>query len=160
MNKTTDWNPRRKGKIYCSPSCGGGCTHAAYLLACSEANACAKLLGPSWTARVYENLGWWWSVSSACKRVTVSRREDGQYDANLSEEGPGGRWTSDSGTAQGAVRNVVEEMRRELAPFADLLKNGVAPLKLIKEKQPRRRHSRDGSIRCDLCSPLRCSHAK
>lgn len=159
MNKTIDWNPRRKGEIYCSPSCGHGCTHVEYERACQEANACAKLLGPSWTARVYENLGWHWSVSSACKRVTVTRRADGQYHAYLSEEGPGGRWTSDSGTAQGAVHNVVGEMRRDLSPFADLLKNGVAPLKLAKVKSPRRRHSRDGSLRCDLCSPFRCRYA-
>jgi len=31
--------------------------------------------------------------------------------------------------------------------------------KLPRVSQPRRKHSRDGSVRCDLCSPLRCSKA-
>lgn len=53
-----DWRARRKGPVYCSPACGGGCTHSAYLLALKHGKALAKKAGKGWTYRVWENLGW------------------------------------------------------------------------------------------------------
>lgn len=56
-NKSTKWNPVRKGVIYCSPNCGGGCTHNSYKRACRESEALAESLGKGWTPEVWENLG-------------------------------------------------------------------------------------------------------
>ncbi len=61
-----EWTPVRRGKTYCSPRCGAGCTHKAYLKAVKDAKAlakrCAKEIGGTWNIRVHENLGWHWSV--------------------------------------------------------------------------------------------------
>lgn len=59
-----DWVPKRNGKYYCSPACGGGhfCLHADFLLATRRANALVKLLGKTWKPRVWENLGWHYEV--------------------------------------------------------------------------------------------------
>jgi len=35
-----------------------------------------------------------------------------------------------------------------------------APRPTTKLSKPRRKHSREGRVRCDICSPLRCSKAK
>ena len=52
------WVPVRRGKIYCSPACGGNCTHKEFLSATRKANALAKELGVGWKPVVRENLGW------------------------------------------------------------------------------------------------------
>lgn len=62
------WTPIRRGHIYCSPRCGGGCTHKAYHMAHRKAQALAKRLGKPWAARVWENLGWHWEVAAKCGR--------------------------------------------------------------------------------------------
>lgn len=56
------WTPVRKGKIYCSPACGAGCTHAQFMDATRNAKAMAKLL-PGWEATVHENMGWFYSLT-------------------------------------------------------------------------------------------------
>lgn len=53
-----DWTPKRRGKIYCSPACGLGCTHAEFMTATRKAKALVKRLGAGWKPRVWENLGW------------------------------------------------------------------------------------------------------
>lgn len=52
------WRAVRRGRVYCSPACGAGCTHAAYLKATRKALALAKRMGPGWAPRVSENMGW------------------------------------------------------------------------------------------------------
>ena len=56
------WKPVHRGKIYCSPRCGGKCTHAAFLKATRDAEALAKRVGDGWKPRVWENLGWHYSI--------------------------------------------------------------------------------------------------
>jgi hypothetical protein len=56
------WTPVRRGAIYCSPRCGGGCTHKAFLAATAKAEKTAKRLGAGWTPVVWDNLGWHWRV--------------------------------------------------------------------------------------------------
>lgn len=56
------WAPARRGKTYCSPACGHGCTWAKYQQAVQKAERLAKALGPFWKPRVWENLGWHWSA--------------------------------------------------------------------------------------------------
>jgi hypothetical protein len=50
--------PERKGKLYCSPWCGMGCTFAAFEKATDAADALAKQLGEGWEPHVWENMGW------------------------------------------------------------------------------------------------------
>lgn len=40
------WTPVRSGPHYCSPACGGNCTHMAYLEAQAEAQQLLDDLGP------------------------------------------------------------------------------------------------------------------
>lgn len=63
MKMTKGWTPIRKGRYYCSPACGGKCTHKDYRIAKEEAASAVKLLGPKWKSRVWENLGWHWEVT-------------------------------------------------------------------------------------------------
>ena len=58
-----DWTPRNKGSLYCSPACGMGCTRADYEAALHDGAALAKQMGPGWIPDVWENLGWYYSVT-------------------------------------------------------------------------------------------------
>lgn len=76
--------PVRKGKIYCSPRCGAGCTHADYIAAKDAAARLIIRLGKGWKARVWENLGWHWMVSNGAVEVvphTGYRRRVEEYAA-------------------------------------------------------------------------------
>lgn len=71
-----DTCPKRK-KIYCSPACGGGCTHAKYMEACRESRKPAQQLGVGWTAEVHENLGGHGKTpKEAIKRVISTAKSD------------------------------------------------------------------------------------
>lgn len=62
MTTEKGWKPVKRGALYCSPRCGGGCTYAAYRAAEREAAALAKRMGPGWVPRVWENMGWHWQI--------------------------------------------------------------------------------------------------
>lgn len=59
-----DWKPRRRGRIYCAPACGGDCTLAEHDKAQRTARRIARLLGKGWRVEVWENLGWHWRVTN------------------------------------------------------------------------------------------------
>lgn len=59
---TTGWTPVKRGDSYCSPRCGCGCTWADYCLAHTRGDELVAQLGPTWEKRVWENMGWHWSV--------------------------------------------------------------------------------------------------
>lgn len=66
-----DKPPVRQGEIYCSPWCGCRCTYADFERATNEGNALVERLGPAWTARVWENMGWHVEAVAGCWKVRV-----------------------------------------------------------------------------------------
>lgn len=119
--KTLSWKPKRSGTVYCSPACGSNCTRKAF----EEANAHAEMLcvrmGPGWTPRVWENMGWHWSVISPCKRIKIHPNiywKTGKiesYTAFLGEPGSGGTWAEHGRTPHAAMRNVIRVGKADLA---------------------------------------------
>lgn len=67
------WTPVRRGPVYCSPACGGGCTRADYEAARAAAADLARELGPGWAPHVWENLGWHYQAT----RGAISVRKFG-----------------------------------------------------------------------------------
>lgn len=79
--KQLSWKAQKKGPIYCAPACGGGCLRSEFEEATKKAEALAKRTGKHFRARVWENLGWHWSVVAG--NVTVRLERDGKsYSAN------------------------------------------------------------------------------
>lgn len=70
---TGDWTPRRRGALYCSPACGGGCTMVAYREAVARASALAKKAGTGWTIKVSENLGWHYKIEKGVSQLHEHR---------------------------------------------------------------------------------------
>lgn len=66
-----DWKPVLKGDVYCSLACGGGCKKAEYDRAVEEADKLCKKLGKNWKTRVWENLGWHWSVQLVSDKTSM-----------------------------------------------------------------------------------------
>jgi hypothetical protein len=115
------WKAIRRGSIYCSPACGGGCTYAAYQKACRDAAALAKRMGNGWTPRVHENLGWHWCVISPCKRITLRKTGD-CYCALFGEAGSmSGQWLCTAKIPKAAVANVIAVAKSELAKIGAFL---------------------------------------
>jgi len=125
MAKKPSWKPVRRGSIYCSPACGGQCTHAAFLAAERQSKAEAKKLGKGWKPDVSENLGWHWRVVSKCGRLKVSlfvRKDYKQYTALLGEaSSPGGKWVGHGKTSAAAVKDVLKTAREDIAWRASLV---------------------------------------
>ena len=65
-----NWKPILRGKIYCSPRCGMGCTTRMYRLAVKRSQALAKRLGKGWKTEVWENLGWHYCVKKGKLEIT------------------------------------------------------------------------------------------
>lgn len=91
------WTPILQGRQYCSPACGGRCTHKEYKDAVRKSNKLLKVMGPEWKARVYENLGWHYSLQRG--PITLYEREK-EYSALIDDrlEDPVGGlalWTND-----------------------------------------------------------------
>jgi hypothetical protein len=86
-----DWTPVRRGDAYCAPSCGAGCTFAAYELAVQRAEHLSAQLGDGWTYRVWENMGWFYEAIHEAACLTVHAHHDScrksvQYWAEMSGE--------------------------------------------------------------------------
>ncbi len=82
------WTPVRRGKIYCSPRCGGDCTLAAFEAATRAAESTAKRMGSGWRVTVYENLGWHWRVETGdkflgCRPFAVIRKYGREFEAEI-----------------------------------------------------------------------------
>lgn len=85
--------PVRSGRTYCAPFCGSGCTWEDHQAAQKAAKALATRLGKGWTPRVWENMGWHYSVVSPSGAIKV--HAPGAYGQHLAFFGPGsagGRW--------------------------------------------------------------------
>lgn len=61
------WDPVRRGAIYCSPRCGCGCTHKAFVAATQAAEKTAERMGDAWHPVVWENCGWHWKIEIRSK---------------------------------------------------------------------------------------------
>lgn len=118
------WKPVRRGEIYCSPGCGYGCTHKAYLTACLKAERIARRCGPGWKPRVWENLGWHYAATSPNNYVKVHPfREGGGYTVFFGwPEGVGGTFTTQDSNLKRAVSMGLKRARSEAAEAAKLVK--------------------------------------
>src|SRR5579872_5750076 len=72
MAKALSWKAVRKGKLYCAPACGRGCTYLEYMTATNIAHAMVDRLGKGWKIKVFENMGWHTGIVSPCRRIYVS----------------------------------------------------------------------------------------
>lgn len=114
--KPLSWTPRRHGDTYCAPACGRGCTQAEYDDAVKQAERLAARLGVGWTTRVWENLGWHWSVERGGVKIHAEVWHGRTtYTAFLGEKNDGGGWWAESArTPQTALRRVVQRAQAEI----------------------------------------------
>ena len=98
------WDAVEQGHQFCAPACGRGCTRTEHDIAEASAELLARMLGPDWTAKVWENLGWHYSVRSPCGSLTVHPGLGSSFIAFLGGPGGiGGRWSSRGDTPQEAI---------------------------------------------------------
>jgi hypothetical protein len=127
MSNQLSWKPVRHGVIYCSPACGLGCTFEEHQEAELDALKLANRLsavdtdvkGGRWKVRVWENLGWHYSVSKG----SVSVHEHGFYTAYFNVAGPwGGNHVRVAGTPELAIKRLLNDVREQLKPMVKLAK--------------------------------------
>ncbi|MEB7891012.1 hypothetical protein NGK36_17215 [Hafnia alvei] len=73
------WVPVLRGKIYCSPACGFGCTKEQYDRAMVAAESLARRLGEGWMAKVWENGSWNYSAVNHVACIKPPFSAGGQY---------------------------------------------------------------------------------
>lgn len=118
--KQLSWEPVRRGKLYCAPACGRGCTMEEYVSAVRAARKLAKRLR-GWRVRIWENLGWHYAASDQSGRLKVhpftSKGKVRSYTALL------WTWAESAPTPEGAVRKVRRRCAREIKALEKLLVN-------------------------------------
>jgi hypothetical protein len=72
------WVPVRNGDIYCSPACGAKCLIDEFLQAQKEAEWLVAELGNSWTPRVWENMGWFYSAKYSQNSLEMEMHPNGE----------------------------------------------------------------------------------
>ncbi|TPL42663.1 MULTISPECIES: hypothetical protein [unclassified Mesorhizobium] len=84
MGSTNDkaWVPVRNGPFYCSPRCGGGkfCRHEWYVAAKRNAEALAARMGDGWQVKIWENLGWHYTVEKGHVTIHVNEDRNAPFD--------------------------------------------------------------------------------
>lgn len=131
------WTPVRYGDAYCSPLCGGGprvCSIQNYERAVDLSNKVAADLGPGWTTRVHENLGWHCSVTSPCRRIRISvptLLRDTDYTAFLGpideDDMCIGKWAESGRTPREAINNVLNAAKRDLGLITEVIEGLAVP---------------------------------
>ena len=119
------WKAKRRGKIYCAPACGAGCTVEQHRIA---ENAAAELvselqrlgIGEGWKPLVWENLGWHARAVDATGRMAVHCNRTKSYTALLGGL-DGARWAEDGRTPRAALRNVLATARAQKQYIDSLL---------------------------------------
>lgn len=112
--------PIRRGKTYCSPRCGMGCTWEAFQEAGRKAEALVALCAAEglgeWRAEVWENLGWHYKVMDATGALKIHPRSGVEgYAAYAGAPGSaGGRWTGVGATPRAALAAIVERLQKEV----------------------------------------------
>jgi hypothetical protein len=79
---TSNWVPvQLPGGVYCSPSCGFGCTRADYDRAIKESAELADRMGSGWMPRVWENGAWHYEVTKGVASISpmTNRNVSGPY---------------------------------------------------------------------------------
>lgn len=75
------WTPVLNGEIYCSSACGGRCKKREYDRAVFDSHALLQEVPESirgnWQARVWENLGWHFSI--VCGDASITKSRGGTY---------------------------------------------------------------------------------
>ena len=115
--------PVRKGKVYCAPWCGAGCTWEAYEEATKESKALAKKLsrhfGVPFLPVVWENMGWYYKATCGPPefhlKVYAQRTHTATRYSTLLGVGAGGdpRWSVGSGmTLEDPVEAVTSQLTR------------------------------------------------
>lgn len=106
------WKAERKGSVYCAPACGFDCKLSEFEEATAKATRLAKRLGKNFSPRVWENMGWHWSVT--CGNVAIYPRNHGDgttfsatYDNQV--------WTKNHKTAKKALIELEKLLQEEVA---------------------------------------------
>lgn len=123
--KPLSWEPVRdqEAGTYCAPACGSRCKFTDYLAAAQAAETTCAALGKGWRPRVWENMGWHWSVY-----LPIGRRKEyrhGTPRVQLNASGSGKFWASLEGLghqrtgptvvgAAYAVKRLVDELEAEV----------------------------------------------
>ncbi len=116
------WKPKKNGTIYCSPLCGGGCTHVAFENATRQAKVFARIMGKGFKPRVWENLGWHWEIKSKCERLSISSSNGESFLAMLNTTpNSGGRWIAYATTPKLAAKRVLKLAKQELNEINETL---------------------------------------
>lgn len=126
VGRPLSWTPRRRGKIYCAPACGRGCTRAMYDRAHREATKLAKALGPGWKIRVWENLGWY--GRAVCGDIEVGIRKNNRDEPYFALISRGSHHTT-ANTALGAVRKMlfnIQVQRRAIEALENQVANSIS----------------------------------
>lgn len=117
--KTLSWKPVRKGRLYCAPACGRGCTKQEHNRAIYQARKLRDRMGKRWRINIWENMGWHYRVISPCGRIYLHPG----YIAFLGEPNAGGgRYTFQHSHPERAVLGVIETAKRDLATIGAILK--------------------------------------
>lgn len=122
----------KSGDFYCSPACGSDCTWERHERAVAESDLLALAMGEGWITRVWENMGWHWSVESPNRYLKVHPSIRNHVDsvklmgftAFLGSPGVGGKWAEGGKTPHEAIANVRAKAQAELEGMAVLVELG------------------------------------
>lgn len=64
------WRPVLKGEVFCSPACGAKCKKADYDRVVEAANLLINKLGEGWEPDIWENGGWYYSITKGNVKVS------------------------------------------------------------------------------------------
>ncbi len=109
----SQWKPVRRGRRYCSPGCGHGCTHKDYLSKKAAAAALCKQLGKGWKINLFDNLGWHYEAVHTETGMTVSKHGSKRYWASTEIGADKNQFHCEAETPVTAVRAVLQEMDKE-----------------------------------------------
>ena len=110
-----DWTPIRRGGIYCSPLCGGGCTYAAFVKAIKDGDILATQCGPGYTRHVHENLGWHFGAISPCRRMFVTKGGTRAFTAYLgAKDSYSGHYVGRGTTPRLAIQDAINVCKADL----------------------------------------------
>lgn len=127
------WKPIRKGDVFCSPGCGGGCLRKDYEFVVAKSKRLAVDLGPGWEPNVFENMGWYWTVENKKLHLSVYQNQNGkQTSAVLGDAFTGYGRTPEAAIRQAAMAAVPEYER--LKAIVELAKTILDEKKGAKRK--------------------------